>query len=342
LKHALKQFLIDRLADESHAQAPTEQAERLGLALIVTDDKASHQWGPGWLRHVGLDVRMTDSPSEALGLALATRADLVIVDHDLRDERDRYVLEVLRGIHGEDMPIIALCRSRAEVGTALATGATDVVCRPYDWQIVAHRALRALEAREAQAKLRFATSALERLHESSRADKPSRRAPDATDALTGLPNGEKFRALLQATLNAAAEANDPVGVAILGVEDFETVNDRVGTSNANQVLQEFAQRFRECLDDREVIGSARGGISAPAASLGGARFAILVADSGEDEIERFRAALDKRLERPFRIDGHCFYLKAVIGTAIGEAAETSPDALLHEAETNLVESREGD
>ena len=338
MKHAIKKFLLDRLADETHAEAPDAQVERLGVALLVTNDNASRQWGPGWLQHVGLDVRATESASEALGLALATRADLVLIDQNIRDERDRPVLDVLRGIHGDDLPILALCRNRDEAAEALAAGATDVVCRPYDWQVVAHRALRVLEAREAQAKLRFATSALERLHESSRAQNPPRRSPDGTDALTGLPNGEVFRELLQETLADATESNDPVGVAILGVDEFEKVNDQVGTSNANEVLQEFAQRYRECLDDKSVIGSARGGLSAPTASLGGARFAILITDSDLSEIERFREALVKRLDRPFRIDGHCLYLKHAIGTAIGNAAETSPDILLHEAESALVEA----
>ena len=46
-----------------------EAPEAMGLAIIATADKASHQWAPRWLEHVGLDARMTTSAKEALGLA---------------------------------------------------------------------------------------------------------------------------------------------------------------------------------------------------------------------------------------------------------------------------------
>ena len=218
--------------------------------------------------------------------------------------------------------------------------ATDVVSRPYDWQVVACRAVRLVDARETQAKLRFATSALERLHLNARTGIAARRAPDATDALTGLPNGERLRELLQETVSGAADSDAEVGIAILGIDRFDTVNDKVGVNSANRILQEFAERFRECLNDKQVIGSARGGISAPAASLGGARFAILIADSGPDEIDRFWQMLQLRLQRAFRVDGHCLYLKAVIGTAMAPATDASPDGLLHQAEMALIEHGE--
>jgi diguanylate cyclase (GGDEF)-like protein len=326
--------------DEAESALPTAEAETLGVGLIATRDKASHQWAARWLNHIGLEARLTTCADEALGIASATRSKVMIVDGCLENRDGEALIRSLRRKHGDDVPVIALCATDSEVALATDLGVTDVVRRPFDWQVIAHRVRAAIEAHENLSKLRFASIELERLHDSVQRVDRERRKAEKLDDVTGLPSGERFRKLLQRAIGSQRSSDATIGVAVIGLNQFRTVNEAVGFDNANVLIAKFAERMRSCLNDRQIVGNTRSGVSAALAHLGGARFAIMLADAAENDIRHLYNCLRERLQTPFEVDGQSVYLDAALGAAIYPSDASGADRLLHNAESAMLEAQE--
>ena len=316
-------------------------AELEGVALLITKDNLSLQWAPRWLQHIGLEVKIAATPEEALGLASALRPSVMIADAGLVTDDMTPLLVALRKIHGKDVPLIGLCTSEAQVTTAVDADVTDIVRRPFDWQVITRRAVHAVKAHETLHKLQQAHERMDRMNSTVTAVERERARAAGLDVLTQLPNGERFRSLLHKAIGAAELSQTDVGVLVLGLDSYRLVNEAVGRQNANQLLRMFSDRLRECLRDRDVIGGADGGaVTAIAGRLGGARFALMVSSAQTEEIMRVRQAVLSQLEQPFEVAGQSIYLTASIGAAIFPRDNASAEGLLHCAESAMLEAQE--
>ena len=315
-------------------------AELKGVALLVTRDNLSLQWAARWLQHVGLEVKSAKTTGEALEMASTTHPDVLIVDAALVVDDGESLLGKLREAHGNDVPLIALCGSNAEVTIAAEAEVTDIVRRPYDWSLIARRVVGAVKAHETLGQLRHAHARLDELNLSATAAERERAKAAGIDSLTGLPNGEKFRSLLhKATAGRNRSGNDLCLLAI-GLDRFRLVNDAVGYENANRLLSQFANRLRNCLRNQHVIGDPNcGSVTAIAARLGGARFALLVSNGDTDQIMRVRQAIGRELEQPFEVAGQSIYLTASIGAAIYPRDCDHAEGLVHYAESAMLEAQ---
>jgi diguanylate cyclase (GGDEF)-like protein len=111
-----------------------------------------------------------------------------------------------------------------------------------------------------------------------------------TDPLTGLGNHRHFHERLQRELVAAEEANMPLSLCLIDVDDFKRVNDHHGHPAGDRVLSQVAARLRQ------------GG---EAFRLGGDEFAVLLPDHDEATaletatsiVERLRSMELDRSER---------------------------------------------
>ena len=324
------------------AEPVTENgAELEGTALLVTRDSLSLQWAPRWLQHTGLETRTVDAPEDALGIAAADRPSVIIADAGLVTADMKPLLTALREIHGDDVPLIGLCASDAQVATAVDANVTDIVRRPYDWQVITRRVVRAVQAHDTLHKLQQAHERMDHMSSTVTAVERERAKAAGLDVLTQLPNGERFRHLLHKAISAAETSGSDVGVLVLGLDRYRLVNEAVGRQNANNLLRMFADRLRECLRDRDVIGGADcGAVTAIAGRLGGARFSLMISNAETEEIMRVRQAVQSQLEQPFEVAGQSIYLTASIGAAIFPRDNTSADGLLHCAETAMLEAQE--
>lgn len=318
-----------------------EAGEFMGIALLITSDNLSQQWAPRWLQHAGLEFRIAHTVEEALGIASATRPSLMIADAALTDDNRKPLLKSLREVHGKDVPLIALCTNTAEVTAAVDADVTDIVRRPYDWQVITRRAVRAVRAHENLSKLRVARDQLNNMHTSIQAASLDRARAAGLDKLTDLPNGERFRSLLHRAVAIHGPSSSDIGVLVIGLDRFRIVNDAVGYENANRLLRQFADRLRTCLRDRDVIGGADcGTVTSVAARLGGARFALVISNAKVDDIIRVKQAILSELEQPFEVAGQSIYLTVSIGAAIFPRDCTSADGMLHCAETAMLDAQE--
>lgn len=347
MREAIRKVIALDFGRQPHNRLPSElpdtepTTELHGIALLITKDKLSLQWAPRWLQHTGLEVRIANTPEAALRIASATTPSLMIIDAALMSEDNKPLLQSIRQFHGKGVPLIALCATDAEVVTATDAHVTDIVRRPYDWQVITRRVVCAVRAHETLDQLRDARERLENLHLTATAAEQDRVRDAAIDKLTQLPNGESFRHQLHRAIGIQGQSGSDVGVLVIGLDRYRVVNEAVGRQNANHLLIMFADRLRTCLRDRDVIGGANcGAITAVAARLGGARFALMMSNAKTEEIVRVMQAVQFQLEQPFEVSGQSIYLTASIGAAIFPRDNSSADGLLHCAESAMLEAQQ--
>ena len=91
------------------------------------------------------------------------------------------------------------------------------------------------------------------------------KASAVTDNLTGLYNRQGFRELIKNELYLAQKRGLPLGVLMMDIDNFKSVNDRFGHLVGDQVLKGFADLFRSSLRGRDI-----------ACRLGGDEFTAIV------------------------------------------------------------------
>jgi diguanylate cyclase (GGDEF)-like protein len=146
------------------------------------------------------------------------------------------------------------------------------------------------------------------------------------DPLTGLPN----RASLQEDLGRHFEASElePVAVAIFDLDGFKDINDTLGHSVGDKLLDAVAGRIREA------------GREAGAYRMGGDEFALVLRDCADTaEISARTQAVLKKLTERFQIDGHSLFISASAGIAIAPSDGRSVDELLSNAELALYDAK---
>mgnify|MGYP001825693770 CR=1 FL=1 len=330
-----------RFRNPAPLQATTPDNDLQGTALVVTTDTTSAQWAPRWLRQAGLDTDLCNDAAVALDSVDAMTPSVIIVDAAMRTNDGTSLLQALRKQLDQHVPIIALCAGNAETVIATEADATDIVRRPYDWDVITRRIVRAIKAHRAINDLRDAQENLERINAAESRARRNREKCAGLDKLTQLPNGEKFRSLLHKATASRRTSNNEVCLLVIGLDNFRLVNDAVGIDNANRLLKLFSDRLRRCLRDRRVVGDVNiGTITAIAARLGGARFALMISEGNTDQIMKAVQAIDEQMDAPFEVAGQSIYLTTSIGAAVFPRDCTNADALLFYAESAMREAQD--
>jgi diguanylate cyclase (GGDEF)-like protein len=109
----------------------------------------------------------------------------------------------------------------------------------------------------------------------------------STDPLTGLGNQRLFYARLDAELRRALQADQPLALALVDVDNFKLVNDEHGHLIGDQVLLEVARR----------IEAGTASVAALTSRVGGEEFAVVMpgtaADVARSAAERMRTAIEE-------------------------------------------------
>ncbi len=91
------------------------------------------------------------------------------------------------------------------------------------------------------------------------------KASTVTDNLTGLYNRQGFQELIKNEIYLAGKRGLPLGVLMMDIDNFKSVNDQFGHLVGDQVLKGFAELFRSSLRERDI-----------ACRLGGDEFTAIV------------------------------------------------------------------
>jgi diguanylate cyclase (GGDEF)-like protein len=150
------------------------------------------------------------------------------------------------------------------------------------------------------------------------------------DGLTGLPNRTLLDDRLSRALAHARRSGTVVALLFLDLDEFKTINDRLGHACGDLVLQAVATRMAELLRDEDTV-----------ARLGGDEFVVLLPHLGApgDAIvvaERVLAAF----EGHFEAGSYTVQVTASIGVAVYPDDAVDASALLTAADSAMYQAKE--
>ncbi|MFI5496102.1 EAL domain-containing protein [Actinoplanes sp. NPDC051859] len=151
------------------------------------------------------------------------------------------------------------------------------------------------------------------------------------DALTDLANRTLFeqrtREALAAADGSGTEA-DTLSLALIDLDDFKAINDRLGHAVGDALLVVVADRLREAVRVDDVV-----------ARLGGDEFGLLLHGLRSDEATEVLDRIAESLTRPVDALGYDLLVKASIGLA-EVWPDASPQELLRRADLAMYAAKE--
>jgi len=154
------------------------------------------------------------------------------------------------------------------------------------------------------------------------------------DALTGLPNRVLLRDRLEMALARSQRGGSRGVVLMLDTDNFKTINDSLGHSAGDRLLQELAGRVIKVLHEDDTV-----------ARLGGDEFVVLPQQMGGETavvLEHALAVVDQLrsvLDRPFRLDGHDIHITVSVGVAVFPNDGNTVDELLRRADSAMYQAK---
>ncbi|MDX8383227.1 MAG: EAL domain-containing protein [Ghiorsea sp.] len=150
------------------------------------------------------------------------------------------------------------------------------------------------------------------------------------DALTELPNRVLFQETLKHEISNAQRNNTKLALFFLDLDRFKVINDTLGHSAGDKLLQEVSGRLLECMRDNDML-SRQGGDEFTGIILGlnKAEEAAIVAEK-----------MIKVMEQPVLIQGEELYVTASIGISIYPDDTNSQETLLKYADSAMYRAKD--
>ncbi|MBB5964845.1 putative bifunctional diguanylate cyclase/phosphodiesterase, partial [Planomonospora venezuelensis] len=146
------------------------------------------------------------------------------------------------------------------------------------------------------------------------------------DTLTRLANRALFTERAEGALTETAGRG--VALALIDLDDFKTVNDRLGHAVGDALLVAVADRLSACIRRGDTV-----------ARLGGDEFAVLLRDVTAAEADQITERIITTLGTPVAADGHELLVQASIGLVDGVAGMDASE-LLRRADVAMYTAKE--
>ena len=151
------------------------------------------------------------------------------------------------------------------------------------------------------------------------------------DGLTGLPNRFLLIERLKQEVAQAHRTDKSFALLYVDLDRFKQVNDSLGHSAGDLLLQEAAHRLRECVRESDTV-----------ARVGGDEFTILLTGINEPTVSGTVAEhILTAMEQPFTISGTENFVSASIGIAVYPQDGNNPSQLLRNADTAMYRAKTG-
>jgi diguanylate cyclase (GGDEF)-like protein len=223
--------------------------------------------------------------------------DILLLDLDMPDINGFEVLSAVRAHHDyKYLPVIILTASEDPDSKlkALEMGATDFLSKPVDPSELALRVRNTLSAKAYQDQLAY------------------------YDNVTGLPNRKLFIDRLGRGIEWVKREHHPLVLLDIGLDRFRSINETLGLSTGDYVLQTIAARLKKVVRGSDSVGHGEKGQKLESlARIGGDEFSIILfsVNSIENATIVSKRVL-QAINKPITVAGDDIYLRANIGISV--------------------------
>lgn len=160
------------------------------------------------------------------------------------------------------------------------------------------------------------------------------------DSLTGLPNRQFFKESLEHAVARAKRGKESLATLFIDLDRFKRVNDTLGHAAGDELLQEAAQRLRNCVRQSDFVGREMNQPQRVIARLGGDEFTISLVDLHHpQDAAKVATRILKSLEQPFLIGGQELNVTASIGIAVYPDDGQDSETLLKHADVAMYQAK---
>ncbi|MBD3671329.1 MAG: EAL domain-containing protein [Gammaproteobacteria bacterium] len=150
------------------------------------------------------------------------------------------------------------------------------------------------------------------------------------DPLTGLPNRQLLKDRLTRELMYARREDNNVAILFLDLDRFKNINDSLGHSAGDLLLQQAGTRLEKLLRDTDTV-----------ARIGGDEFTIILSNlNGPTDAGAVANELIKAMAAPFVINGSTNFVGASIGIAVFPTDGDDGDELMKKADTAMYRAKQ--
>ena len=319
----------------------TKEMLSKGDILIVDDTPANLRLLYGMLHEQGYKVRMAPSGRMALKSAQAFPPDMILLDIKMPNMNGYEVCTKLKAdVRTREIPVIfisSLDQTEDKV-KAFTFGGVDYITKPFRIEEVLARVKTHMAIYSLQQQLSAANIQLQESNDRLKAEIKKRAQIEAmleelatTDSLTNLHNRRHFFELAVQELNRAKRYQLYFSLLMIDLDNFKTVNDKLGHLYGDRVLQVVAKCISQNSRDVDISGR-----------YGGDEFVILLPETEPSFARVFAERLCQVTRTQLdELDELTFPVTLSIGIAnFSWEADITFDTLLDQADRALYESKQ--
>ncbi|MFI4919186.1 MAG: diguanylate cyclase domain-containing protein [Legionellales bacterium] len=151
------------------------------------------------------------------------------------------------------------------------------------------------------------------------------------DSLTNLFNRRQFEDLLDRFITNAARDDDLLGLLLLDVDDFKTINDTFGHSHGDELLKQFSQRLVALVRKGDFLSR-----------VGGDEFTLIMPKIKSTSAASLVAErILNELNNPYSISGKLLTVTVSIGISIYPTDGDTTEKLLRKADLAMYKAKNG-
>ena len=301
---------IERWLQNSREQTPAQP-----LIYVVDDSALERRMLRDELQNRGYRVREFVDGSDVLTWVRCLDdnwPDMILLDAMMKVMDGFATCEAIKSLpQGHDLPILMITARDDEkaINQAFDSGATDFIVKPVNMQLLCRRIDILIRARQADQMLRLMA-----FH----------------DPLTGLPNRNLFESELSRWLDRAQRVRRPLAIVFLDLDRFKLVNDNLGHSAGDRLLQEMSRRFRQAVRSDDFV-----------ARLGGDEFIFILPDVHDAKtLLPVISSVFEACDYPVEIDGQQVRVGLSMGVSFFPQDGAEIKMLMKKADEALYRAKE--
>ena len=151
------------------------------------------------------------------------------------------------------------------------------------------------------------------------------------DTLTGIPNRRAIFKALERNVMLCSQYEQPLGVMMIDLDHFKSINDGFGHDGGDIVLKEASVRMQDCIRTSDMIGR-----------FGGEEFLAIIPNGTVEELQNIAERIRSSLEAsPVSTDDFVIPFTCSIGVAVMlDYEKESIDDIIQRADKALYVAKE--